>query len=407
MTANVHPRRPRIYLGWCSLLHIITDGHLASISLLLPFIAADLGLSYTQSGFIKAASHGAISIFQIPAGLLSERIGEILILGVGIAWQSASFIALLLAVGFPLTLLLIFSAGFGGSVYHPVGTGLVSNVFPPHKNGPAISTLNFFGDVGKVLFPALAGLLVVRVGWQGSFAGLGSIGVVAAIVFFLFFRREIGHRRRHLDRDRIATEEGDKATVSFWRKGIRQPGQFSFYAAIGFLDEAVRATSFTFLGFQLIAIGVEENDIGWFVSLAFLGGAFGKLFCGLPIRKLGPKAIILTTSLLKLLCCLALPSVAPGWQLVLLVPFFGFVLNGTSSVFYIGIVPTFEQSHRSRGYSMFYTITFVAAAVSPFVLGKIGDLYSLQVIYYAAAGIMTAAIPLTLFLKGHRPVEDV
>ena len=81
MTANVHPRRPRIYLGWCSLLHIITDGHLASISLLLPFIAADLGLSYTQSGFIKAASHGAISIFQIPAGLLSERIGEILVGG--------------------------------------------------------------------------------------------------------------------------------------------------------------------------------------------------------------------------------------------------------------------------------------------------------------------------------------
>ena len=58
-----------------------------------------------------------------------------------------------------------FSSGVGGGVYHPVGTALVSNVYPAEKAGPAISTLNFFGDVGKVLFPALAGILVIRIGW--------------------------------------------------------------------------------------------------------------------------------------------------------------------------------------------------------------------------------------------------
>ena len=398
-----HPRHPRIYLGWCSVIHVITDGYYASISLLLPFIAADMGLNYTQSGLIQAASHTAISIFQIPAGLLSERIGEVLILGLGLIWQSASLTALLLASGFLLTLLLIFSAGAGGAVYHPVGTGLVSTVYPANTNGPAIGTLNFFGDVGKVLFPALAGLLVIRVGWQGSFATLGCIGGAVAVLFLVFFRREIGHRKRDIARENSATDE---TNVSFWRKGIRQPGQFSLYGVIGFIDEAVRSVSITFLGFLLIKNGIEAEAIGWFVSLTFFGGAFGKLLCGLPIRKLGPKVIILATALIKLIGCLALPSVPPGWQLLLILPLFGFVLNGTSSVFYIGVVPTFEPRYRSRGYSMYYTITFVAAAVSPLALGKVGDSYDLDAIYYAAAGIMALAIPMTLFLKAHAPGDE-
>lgn len=403
MALGAHPRHPRIYLGWCSVIHVITDGYIASISLLLPFIAADLGLSYTQSGFIKTASHGAISLFQIPASLLSERLGEVLILGLGVAWQSASFVTLLVAVSFPVTLLLFFSAGAGGGVYHPVGTGLVSTVYPAAKNGPAIGTLNFFGDVGKVIFPALAGLLVIRIGWQGSFATLGCIGGTVGVAFLIFFRQEIGRRRQDIARNNAAAVDSG---VSFWRKGIRQPGQFSFYAVIGFLDEAVRATSITFLGFLLIKNGIEKEAIGWFVSLAFFGGAFGKLLCGLPIQRLGPKVIILITVVLKMICCALLPSVPPGWQLVLLIPLFGFVLNGTSSVFYIGIVPTFEPQYRSRGYSMYYTITFVAAAISPFAFGTVGDLYGLDAIYYAVAGVMALVIPLALFLRGHQPVAD-
>ena len=114
----------RIHLRWCCLLHLITDGHSASLSLLLPFITADLGLSYAQSGLLKSASHGAISVAQIPAGLLAERIGSVWMLGLGTALQSAGYIALLLAVGYPLTLILILAAGIGGGVYHPVGTGL-------------------------------------------------------------------------------------------------------------------------------------------------------------------------------------------------------------------------------------------------------------------------------------------
>ena len=144
-------------MWWCNLLHIFNDGYLASLALLLPFIAADLGLNYTQSGLIKTASSVAITSAQIPAGLLAERIGEVLVLGLGTAWFGLSYMAMLLVAGYPLLLLVALAAGTGGGAYHPVGTALIANIFPPSRSGAAIGALNTFGDVGKVVFPALTG----------------------------------------------------------------------------------------------------------------------------------------------------------------------------------------------------------------------------------------------------------
>ncbi len=278
-------REGRRQLGWCSLLHVVNDGYIASLSLLLPFMAAELGLSYTQSGLLKTAVHAAISVAQIPAGLLVERVGETLLLGLGTAWFSAGFIALLLAFSFPVTLVLILFSGIGGGVYHPVGTALVANVSRPEKAGPAIGILNFFGDIGKVLFPALAGVLVIKAGWRGTFAVLGSIGLIASISYLLAFRRQIFQRLQRPRKTEVASNRdlsngisGAEAVKPSFR-GIRKRRQFMLFSIVGMVDTAIRSAVMAFLGFYLIQSGLREDSIGWFVSLTFFGGAFGKLLC--------------------------------------------------------------------------------------------------------------------------------
>ena len=95
---------PRKQLWWCNLHHIVNDGYIASIALLLPFMAADLGLSYSESGLIKTFSHGAISAAQLPAGFLAGRLGEILLLGSGTALFGLGYAGLLLAFSYPAAL---------------------------------------------------------------------------------------------------------------------------------------------------------------------------------------------------------------------------------------------------------------------------------------------------------------
>ena len=395
---NSNSPKPKKYLWWCSLLHIINDGYISSLSILLPFIAVDLNLTYAQSGFLKTASHGAISATQIPAGILAERLGDILILGIGTTWFSLSYMALILAFSYPLALILIFSSGVGGGVYHPVGTALVSNVYPAAKAGPAISTLNFFGDVGKVLFPALAGIMVIRIGWGASCAVLGTIGLGASVLYLLFFRADIGAKRAR-PAPEIDAQGGNRTKwMTFQGWGIAQPIQFTLYSILGLLDNGIRAAVTTFLAF-LIKTHVTAGAVGGLMSLTFFGGALGKLLCGLPIQKLGIRKIILLTEILMILGCFALPSVPSGWALLLFLPLFGFMLNGTSSVIYVGTAPTLNSEFRSRGYALHYTLSFIASAAAPYLAGFVGDTYSLKAIFYVNGAVMLFALPLVIFLK--------
>ena len=388
---NVHSNK---YLWWCSTLHIVNDGYIASLSVLLPFIAKDLNLTYTESGLLKTAIHGAISVAQIPAGFLAERFGDIMMLGLGTLWFSFSYMMLFLAFSYSLALILILSAGVGGGVYHPVGTALVSNAYPDERSGFAISTLNVFGDVGKAIFPFLAGVLVIRFGWRINCAVLGVVGVGTSIVYLLFFRKEIRLRR-------LSPEiSGDQLDETSGRWGIAQPRQFTLYSVLGILDSGIRSAIMAFLGFLLIErIGIQESAVGGMVSLVFLGGALGKLLCGLPIQKVGVKKIILATEILMVFGCLVLPTIPSGWILLLSLPLFGFVLNGTSSVIYVGVAPTLRSEYRSRGYALHYSLTFLSAAIAPYLFGLIGDAYGLSAIFQAAAMLMLLGLPLVLFLK--------
>lgn len=321
-------------------------------------------------------------------------------LGLGTLWFSFSYMILFLAFSYSLALILILSAGVGGGVYHPVGTALVSNAYPDERSGFAISTLNVFGDVGKAIFPFLAGVLVIRLGWRINCAVLGVVGVVTSIVYLLFFRKEIRLRR-------LAPEiPGDQLDETSGRWGIAQPRQFTLYSVLGLLDNGIRSAIMAFLGFLLIErIGIQESAVGGMVSLVFLGGALGKLLCGLPIQKVGIKRVILITEALMVLGCFVLPTIVSGWSLLLFLPLFGFMLNGTSSVIYVGVAPTLRPERRSRGYALHYTLTFLSAAIAPYLFGLIGDAYGLSAIFHAAAMVMLLGLPLVFFLKEKEDVD--
>ena len=135
------------------------------------------------------------------------------------------------------------------------------------------------------------------------------------------------------------------------------------------------------------------------MSLVFFGGALGKLLCGFLIQKFGVKKIILVTEILMVLGCFVLPMILSKWILLLFLPLFGFMLNGTSSVIYVGVASTLRSEFRSRGYALHYTFSFLSSAVSPYLFGLVGDAYALSAIFYVAAVVMLLGLPLLLLLK--------
>src|SRR3546814_17850373 len=100
--------------------HALNDGLSDILYVLLPLLAETFNLSLAQIGLIRAAHKTALASFQIPAGLLAERLGERTLLATGTAITGLAFIGLGFSTGFAALLMLLFVAGFGGAFQHPL-----------------------------------------------------------------------------------------------------------------------------------------------------------------------------------------------------------------------------------------------------------------------------------------------
>src|SRR5205823_9247940 len=61
--------------------HILHDGFTDLLYVLLPLWQAEFGLGYAEVGLLRALYAGAMAGFQLPAGVVAERIGGPLLLG--------------------------------------------------------------------------------------------------------------------------------------------------------------------------------------------------------------------------------------------------------------------------------------------------------------------------------------
>jgi predicted MFS family arabinose efflux permease len=83
----------------------------------------------------------------------------------------------------------------------------------------------------------------------------------------------------------------------------------------------------------------------------------------------------------------------------MLLPIVGIALNGTSSVLYGSVPDLVEPSWRQRAFSIFYTGTIGAGAVSPAIYGLLGDAIGVPAALTVVAAVVLIALPITLVLR--------
>jgi MFS transporter, FSR family, fosmidomycin resistance protein len=379
-----------------ALMHLVNDGCFVAIYPVLPLIAKEFNLSYTQVGFLKTALTGSSTALQLPMAMLAERFGDITFLALGMAWVAIGLMIIGVASSFLQVLMLTLCAGAGGSVQHPVASAFVSREYEGRKRGSALGVLNFAGDLGKLVVPAVFALSLAWYGWRWSLFALGAVSLLFSAVFW--------YALRHKDqRQRAARQAQATATTKGW--GILSPPTFASVLSIGVLDGSVRNALLTFVPFLLMAKGVSEVSASLMLTVIFAGGAIGKLGCGILADRLGTTTMIVLTEVLTGACLLALLQVDQMWLLPLLFCL-GFFLNGTSSVLLDGVADLFDSSKRSRGYGLYFTIYLGSGAISPSLYGLVGDAMGLQSVFVAMALVSLAIVPLAgLYYLSRRPSQ--
>ncbi|HXV11961.1 MAG TPA: MFS transporter [Burkholderiales bacterium] len=377
-------------LSTCCAVHTLHDGLSDVTYVLLPLLAQTFGLSLAQVGLIRSAHRAAMASFQIPAGLVAERVGERNLLALGTLIAGVAFLALGYAPGFWAILVALFFAGVGSAVQHPLSSTIISHAFPDEGRRGALGTYNFFGDVGKFAFGgAVSLLLVAGISWQAPVIGFGVLGIVTAIAIFLFVS------------DTHAAKAAAPATAPVKKTtgwGIRNPQSFTALCLIEILDSSTRTGFLTFIAFLLIAKGLPESWAVLAVPLILVGGMAGKLACGFLAERFGIVRMIVMTEVATgcgILATLALP----GATSFLLLPLIGVVLNGTSSVLYATVGEYVEQDRLPRAFGLFYTLGSLCGIAAPLGYGLLGDLQGVETSIAVIGVAIFLTIPLAALLK--------
>jgi MFS family permease len=368
--------------------HVLHDGYTDLLYVLLPIWQAQFGLGYAEVGLLRALFTGSMAGLQVPAGMLAERIGGPLVLGLGTALVGVGFLAAGTSAGYGMLAVALVLAGIGAAVQHPIAAHLVAQAFSGRRSRTALASYNFSGDLGKMVFPAATAGLVALMPWQSATLLLGVFALAAAAVILSV--RGLPSR----DSAPIAAAEKTSAAAQSRASGHG----FPLLLSIAMIDSATRMGFLTFLPFLLKIKGADLPTVGIALTLVFAGGGAGKLVCGWLGARLGVlKAVFLTEGLTAAGIVALLPVPLSGALFVL--PLIGVALNGTSSVLYGTVPELVPPERRQRAFGVFYTGGIGAGALSPVLYGLVSDLIDVPVMMMLIAGVVLLTLPLTWGLR--------
>ena len=132
-----------------------------------------------RSALLRGVFVGAMASLQIPAGLLSERLGAAVVLALGTALAGLGYCLAGASTGFAMLLGALVIGGLGASTQHPIASALVARAFAGPRSLKALGTYNFSGDLGKMTVPAALSLMLLAMPWRPALAILGGLGFVA------------------------------------------------------------------------------------------------------------------------------------------------------------------------------------------------------------------------------------
>jgi MFS family permease len=186
---NTPPTKARfVVIALMMTLAVITYVDRVGISVALPVITKDLGLTTIERAWVLAAFAWAYAIFEIPGGWLGDKIGPRKVLMRIVIWWSFFTAATGWAMGATSLILtrLLFGAGEAGAF--PNMTRVFTTWLPVKERERAQAMLWMATRVTGAFTPLLVAWIISGIGWRRTFEVFGVIGVVWAIVFFWWFR---------------------------------------------------------------------------------------------------------------------------------------------------------------------------------------------------------------------------
>jgi len=166
----------------------------ANLSIAMPKIVDDFGISHTLEGLILGAFFWTYALFQLPAGHFIDRLGARIMYTFAVIWWSVFTALTAVASGFVSLFGYRLGLGIGESAAYPANAKVVSQWFPRKERALATSIYDSGARFGSAAALPLVAFVVASLGWRWSFVLTGAIGVLWAIGWYAWYRDPRRHR---------------------------------------------------------------------------------------------------------------------------------------------------------------------------------------------------------------------
>jgi ACS family glucarate transporter-like MFS transporter len=210
--------RFQVLAAGCSVA-FLTYIHRVGFARALPYIENDLKLTDVQSSLAVALFMVAYGGFEVPAGVLGDRLGvrhvlTVLVLGWSVMTGLASLVGLAPPIWMLPFLLLLFNRfcfGMFQAGAFPSLSRMMADWMPIQERASAQGAIWMASRLGGLVVPLLIGWLVLRCGnWQAPLWIVSSLGLVWCAAFWPWFRNR--------PEDMAKTNEAERTWIATGRK---------------------------------------------------------------------------------------------------------------------------------------------------------------------------------------------
>lgn len=155
------------------------------LGVIYPLMMKELGMTYIAIASLAAVYNTLGSVFQAAYGFVVPYVRRGVILGVGNCVLGLSVAAAGFASNFNHFFTARLIGGIGSSPQHPVGSSLLASHFGAAR-GRTLAFHSTAGQIGSLLAPLLAAVMVTYIGWRSVFWLVGSFATIIGIICFVF-----------------------------------------------------------------------------------------------------------------------------------------------------------------------------------------------------------------------------
>ena len=371
-----------------SLGHAITDWYTGTLFIVLPYIAKDLGLTYSQVGILMGWNSVSSFFVNLPGGFIVDTVGKTrLILGLALALTGLPYFFLGFSGSYAMAIIVVTFVGIGTNLWHPAAMSFLAKRYPDRK-GFAMAVHGMGGNMGVSLAPLAIGLALTFFTWRKVLILNFLPGVVMGLLLWVLLANAGAVR---------AEAQGKTISLKEYWVAVRTMVQNRNVLLLCMIAGVRSMTSqglMTFLPIYLVyELKYSPALVGIYLTIIRVAGIVATPVTGTISDKKGRRTVLTAGLLISTLLLIILVTFRLNYLFIAVLGILGFFLFSLQPVILAWMMDLAPQNIGGTTISALFGIQSLFAGFSPPVCGFIADRFGiLYSFYFLSFTIFTANI---------------